>query len=273
MAKRRFSKRSKKSTYRKRRGGVRRRTSTKKFKRAVRTQLRRAAETKSSQRFNLGQNLVPSNATTFAANIIELGPGVTMPIAQGTGQGNRVGNRIETVRHVFKGTIVPYPQDSTTNPNPQPLVVKMWIFYDKTDPTAVPNPITYPFFQDGNGVAGFSNDLIDTWRPVNTDRYRVLCARTFKLGFSEYAGTAASTLNQGQYQAYSNNDFKLNCGFRINLTKYQIKKIRFNDANNEPMTRRMFCMWQPVAASGIQMTSTWIPCGVQYMEDYKYKDI
>lgn len=273
MAKRRFSK-SKKSTYRKkRRGGVRRRTSTKGLRRAVRKQIRRAAETKSIQRFNLGQSLLPSNAAGFVASIIELGPGSTMLIGQGTGQGQRVGNRIETVRHVFKGTICPYPQDPSTNPNPQPIVVKMWIFYDKTDPTAVPNPIGNPFFQDGNGVAGFSNDLVDTWRPVNTDRYRVLCARTFKLGFSEYAGTASTTVNQGQYQAYSNNDFKMNCNFRINLTKYQIKKIRYNDGNNEPMTRRMFCMFQCVAASGIQINSTFIPAGVQYMEDYKYKDI
>lgn len=273
MAKRRFS-RSKKSTYRKkRRGGVRRRTSTKGFRRAVRKQIRRSAETKSIQRFNLGQSLLPSNAAGFVSNIIELGPGASMVISQGVGQGQRVGNRIETVRHVFKGTICPYPHDSSTNPNPQPIVVKMWIFYDKTDPTAVPNPVANPFFQDGSGVAGFSNDLVDTWRPVNSDRYRVLCARTFKLGFSEYAGTASTVANQTGYQAYANNDFKMNCAFRINLTKYQIKKIRFNDANNEPMTRRMFCMWQCVAASGIQLASTFVPCGVQYMEDFKYKDV
>lgn len=271
MAKRRV-KFSRRRTYRKKRGGVRRRTSTKSLKRTIKKQIRRSQETKNIQRYNLGQSIVPSNAPAFQANIIELGPGASMLITQGTGQGQRVGNKIATVRHVFKGTIVPFGYDVTTNPNPRPIHVKMWIFYDKTDPVAVPNPVGNPFFQDGSGVAGFANDLVDHWRPVNTDRYRVLAVRTFKVGFANFAGTAASTSNQAQMQQYANNDYKLNANFRINLTRHQIKNIRFNDGNNEPMTRRMFCMWQPVDGTGAQLNSTHIPCGVQYMEDYHYKD-
>lgn len=243
------------------------------IKRVVKAVIHRAAETKTTQRFNLGMQVYPANSTSFLGSIIELGPGSTMLIPQGSGQGNRVGNRIETVSHVFKGTLTPNPYNATTNPNPRPTQLKMWVFYDKTDPTAVPNPIGNPFFQDGNGVTGFANDLVDHWRPVNTDRYRVLATRTFKLGYSQYAGTAATVANQGANQAYSNNDFKMNCGFSINLTKHQIKHIRFNDTNNEPMTRRMFVMFQPVEASGTQMDATHIPCGVQFMEDYRYKDM
>jgi len=271
MAKRR-SNFKRKRTYRKKRGGVRRRTSTKRLKRTIRRQIRSATETKSVQRYNLGQNLVPSNHAGFLANIIELGPGTTLAITQGVGQGQRVGNRIETVRHTFKGTLVPTGYNATTNNNPTPCAIKMWIFYDKTDPVAVPNPIGNPFFQDGNGVSGFANDLADNWRPYNSDRYRVLTARTFKLGFSEYAGAAANADNQAYNQAFSNNDFKLNCSFKINLTKYQIRKIRFNDNNIEPMTRRMFCMWVPVFANGAQMNNNTIPATVQYMEDYQFKD-
>lgn len=243
------------------------------IKRVVKDVIHRAAETKTIQRYNLGQNLVPSNAATFQSNIIELGPGVNMVISQGAGQGQRLGNRIETVSHTFKGNLVAYPQDATTNPNPRPLQVKMYIFYDKTDPVALPQPVTFPFFQDGSGVVGFANDLVDTWRPINTDRYRILYQRTFKLGFSEYAGTAASTTNQALFQAYANNDYKLNCPFSVNLTKHQIKKIRYNDTNNEPTTRRLFCMFQPIDATGGTLTATWQPCGVSYMEDYRYKDM
>lgn len=243
------------------------------IKRVVKAVIHRAAETKNIQRYNLGMNIYPANSASFLGSIIELGPGSTMLITQGAGQGSRIGNRIETVSHTFKGTLTPNPYNATTNPDPRPLQVKMWIFYDKTDPTAVPNPVGNPFFQDGSSVVGFANDLVDHWRPINTDRYRILAQRTFKLGYSQYAGTAATVANQGANQAYSNNDFKMNCPFSINLTKHQIKQIRFNDANNEPMTRRMFAMFQPVEASGTQMAATHNPCGVQFMEDYRYKDM
>lgn len=243
------------------------------LRRVVKSVITRVAETKTAQRYNLGQSVVPANATTFQANIIELGPGSSMVISQGSGQGQRQGNQITTVSHTFKGNLVAFPWNTTTNPNPRPLNVKMWIFYDKTDPVALPQPVTLPFFQEGSGVVGFANDLVDMWRPINTDRYRVLTSKTFKLGFSQNAGTATSTSNQGQFQAYSNNDYKMNCAFSFNLTKHQVKKIRYNDANNEPTTRRMFCMVQPVDATGGTLDQTWIPCGISYMEDFRYKDM
>jgi len=264
-----YKRRAPKRTYKKFKRSVKKAA----IKRVVKQVLMRESETKSVQRFNLGQNIFPANSASFLGSIIELGPGANMLIPQGTGAGNRDGNRIRTVSHTFKGTLTNNPFNATSNPDPNPLCVKMWIFYDKTDPTAVPNPIGNPFFQDGNTVAGFANDLVDHWRPVNTDRYRVLSTRTFKLGFAEYAGSATNTANQNAQQAFANNEFKLNCPFSINLTKLQLKVIRFNDGNNEPMTRRMFCMFQPVSAQGTQMGAAVNPCGVQFMEDYKYKDM
>jgi len=243
------------------------------LKKVIKAVISRASETKTIQRYNLGQNVLPSNAAGFVTNIIELGPGSTMLIPQGTGQGQRIGNKIQTVSHTFKGTLCPLPWNASTHPDPRPMHVKMWIFYDKTDPTAAPNPITNGFFQNGDSVTGFTNDLLDHVRPVNTDRYCVLATRSFKVGFSQYAGTATTTGNQTAYQAYSNNDYKLSCNFSVNLTKHQIKQIRFNDTNNEPTTRRMFCMWQPVDAAGGGVSGTSIPCVVQYAEDYRYKDL
>lgn len=268
---RKSSRKSSKRTYK--RKSYAKKSSRKSMSRLVKQVIERTAETKTIQRYNLGQNLVPSNAAGFVANIIEIGPGSTMLISQGTGQGQRVGNRIETVSHTFQGTICPLPWNTTTNPNPVPTHVKMWIFYDKTDPTAVPNPIGNAFFQDGSGVVGFANDLTDHWRPVNTDRYRVLHERLFKVGFAAYTGTATGTTNQLNNQAFTNNDYKITCEFKINLTKSQLKHIRYNDTNNEPMTRRMFCMFQPVHATGSALQATDIPCTLQYMEDFRFKDI
>lgn len=243
------------------------------LKRVIKQVIHKTAETKCIQRYNLGQGILPSNAANFVSNIIELGPGSTMLIGQGTGQGQRVGNKIQTVSHTFKGTICPAPWNATTHPDPRPMHIKMWVFYDKTDPIAAPNPIINGFYQNGDSVVGFANDLLDHVRPINTDRYCILATRMFKVGFSQYAGAATTTANQDAFQAYSNNDYKLSCNFSINLTKHQIKQIRFNDTNNEPTTRRMFCMWQPVDATGGTVSASSIPAVVQYAEDFRYKDL
>ena len=94
-------------------------------------------------------------------------------------------------------------------------MVRMVIMYDRTNPTQEPQP-GINMFQQAGANTGFFNDLTDLWRPYNTDRYRILTTRTFKLGYASNNGTGA----QPGFQNLANNDFKMACNFRINLTKY-----------------------------------------------------
>lgn len=241
-------------------------------KRMIRREIARNVENKTIQAYNYNFPIYHPSSTNFLNNVMELGPaGSAMAISQGTGQGNRIGNTIKTKKLTWKGTIVPLPQESTTNPNPRPQQVKLWIFYDKTDPTAVPDPRTN-FFQNGNSSKGFQDDLADLWSPVNTDRYRILTSRTFKLGYSQYAGTAATPANQGQQQAYSNNDFKYNCDFSIDLTKYYPQIVKYNDASNAPTTRGLYALWTTVAADGAVMNAAWTTAAAQFVQTYEYED-
>lgn len=242
------------------------------IKRIVRRTIAGTTENKTKQAYNFSYPLYPSNHTNFPLNVIQLGPNsTTCSVAQGTGAGARIGNQIRTKKLVFKGTILPMPQDGTTNPNPRPFQVKMVIFYDKKQPTTTP-AIASNFFQDGNSDRGFNSSIVDMWSPYNTDRYRIVKSKTFKIGFSQNAGTATSAVNQGQWQAYSNNDFKMNCNFNVNVTKYFPKIVKFDDSSLDATSRSLYAVFYMAGAGGEVSISTWVPIQVQWMMDYVYED-
>jgi len=271
---------SRKKTFRKNsRKGSKRKTYTRKvtkpLKMAIRREIARNVENKQSQYYNYDTRLyIPGNANFPNDNIFPVGvdPG-SLVISQGTGQGQRIGNEIKTKKLMFKGTIHPLPYDATFNANPRPLQVKMYIFYQKDTPTAVPNPMAGPgFFQNGSVTKGFQNDLVDMWSPVNTDAYRILTTRTFKLGFADYSGTVQNASVRDGYQSFTNNEFRLNANFSVDLTKYYPQRVKFNDNTTVPTTRGLFCMFQYVDAGGGVLPTTAYMCNVQYMLDYQYED-
>lgn len=243
---------------------------SKPIKTAIRREIARNTENKKSQYYSNQRTLVtPIDSALFnTSNIIPLGPDpASVVISQGTGQGQRVGNEIKTKKLVFRGTLFPMPQDANFNSIPRPMMVKMWIFYDKTDPTAVPSPVNN-FFQNGNTQRSLQSNLTDMWAPVNTDRYRVLTTKMFKLGTASYDG---SSLQPGQ-QFYANNDFKYNCTFSMDLTKHYIQRVKFNDASTVPTTRGLYCMFEYVSANGGVWPIGTTAAAVTYMQDYEYED-
>lgn len=256
-----------KKTY-KRKSAPRRKSSIKKM---IKREISRNVENKTQQAYVFERILRVPGALDFdTQNVIPLGPDPTsLLISQGVGQGQRIGNAIKTKRFMFKGSMNPQPYEASTNPQPVPTQVKMWIFYDKTLPTNVPTPAASgDFFQNGNTTRSFSTDLVDMWSPVNSDRYRILATKTFKLGYEAYTGTGSLPT----FGNVSNNDFKLNCNFSFNLTKHYPKIVKFNDGSTQPTTRGLYCMWEFVSATGNPTGAGVRAVNVQYMQDYHYED-
>lgn len=242
------------------------------IKKVIRREIARNVENKTQQYYNFQRNLeVPSTGAVFStSNIFPVGVDPSsLVISQGAGQGQRVGNKIKTKKLMFKGTFNPLPYDSIRNAQPQPVQVKMWIFYDKNDVTAVPNPLgAGDFFQDGSGSRSFAGDLVDLWSPVNTDRYRILATKTFKLGYATYNGQGALP----DLGNVSNNDFNLNCNFSFDLTKHYPQMVTFVDTSATPSTRGLFCMVEYCFSQGGLTGSGTRAVNMQYMIDYKYED-
>lgn len=251
------------------------RKKTSPIKKLVRQEIARNVENKTQQYFSNGTNLHPTPSSGFDTdNVFSLGiDGATLIVTQGAGQGQRIGNTIKTKKLMFKGSIWPLPYDSILNTQPVPQYIKMWIFYDKLNPTSKPTPrANGDFFQNGSGNATFSNNLVDMWRPHNKDRYVVLKQRMFKLGYAEFTGVGGTYAGAVQSQGnFSNNDFKLNCSFNIDLTKAFTKIVKFNDTGVVPTTRGLYCMVQPVWANG-GLNLNDASCKMLYMLDFQYED-
>lgn len=268
MARRRSFRKRSRRTYRKRR--VTRRRSRRSVRRIARRVVSRAAETKSQVSYNLGLNIYSSaNASFPVNNIIAVGPNSTScHIAQGVQNGYRIGNKITTRSLWMKGTLHPTQYDATTNPAVVPQQVRMVVFYDRQQPNLPPAPGS-DFFQFGNVNMGFLNDLTDLWRPYNTDRYRILTQRTYKLGAAVHEGPG----NNPSLSNSANNDFKLNINFRINLTKYYPKIVKFDENNLQPQTRSLFVFWYTCSSVGNAYAAAAMPAQVEYMFEYKYTDM
>lgn len=271
MAKRRrYVKRSKKPHYRKKRSGGRRRA-TKTTKKMVRRTIVNMAETKSMQQYVYATTPPPTTDAGFDASIRVVGPsGGTLPISQGTGQANRVGNKIQTQSCTLKGALLPLPYNATTNPNPRPMVVTMFFFLDRRSPNTIPTPqASADFYQNGNGAGTFDTELVDGLAPVNTDCYRIFMKRTFRVGCASYAGTG----NLPAQQNYSNNDFPMLVRFKLNVTKHLPKTYKFADNNTSPTNRRLYWMCLVNWADGNAMSATTRPLEMQFIQDYRWKDL
>lgn len=267
-----YRKRVTKRTYKRRASrGVKRPT----IKRMIRREISRNNENKSRQLYI--SNFIPASSGSAPAvfngsNVLPIGVDVGgITIEQGTGAGQRIGNRVKTKSLMFKGTWVPLPRDAITNAVPTPVQLKMWIFYDKSRPTDTPQPFT-DFFQLGNATQGFQNNLVDLWAPVNTDKYRVLATRQFKLGTADYITPGTGNAYQNNNQLFRNNDFKMNCNFSWNLTKHMVKAVKFNDNSTIPMSRGIYLMVAFCAADGTFIGDDDFPVRMQYALDYHYED-
>jgi len=189
-------------------------------------------------------------------------------IAQGAGQGGRVGNTITTRKLLLKYILYPNKQDDAVNPQPIPQEVMIWIGFLKGARVISPSAPSYSlFYQSGStSVSPYSN-LWDCMLPVNQDLFTICRTFRHKLGnevYTDYAG-----IKPNNY--FSNNDFKLNCTNTVDLTKYLNKVIKFDDASTQSDTG--LYMWMTtVNADGSQSDTASRPVGMKYVIRYDYED-
>lgn len=254
-------------TYRKKTYGKRKSSY---IRRLVKKTVSRMAETKQVQFFTTGVNIYNSDNANFALQTFPCTPyDGFLNVLQGVGQGQRIGNKIRIKNIRFKGTIWPNPYNATSNPNPVPVQIVFWFFCNRSFPNSNPQSVT-GFLQDGDSQRNLENNLSDLMSKVNTDQYRLLGKRIFKIGYAAYEGTGI----QPNFQAFHNNDFKLNKKFNIDITKMCYKNLRFNDdLTNIPRNRGVFCLAQAIAADGSSLPANVLPASMAFELTCKYQDI
>lgn len=276
--KRSYRKRApKRRLYRKRRGlGV------KSVKAIARSVVERTRETKSLQA-NLNNYFIYSYATGNAglidtAIMFSLTPttAVTfpqgqLPLTQGTGQGNRVGNAVDFTKGTLRMMFSANPFDAVSNPQPQPIIVKIFVGYDKTKAHGQPDAGLPDFFQNGSSSQQPTGTLNDMFSLVNKDRYVICYSRTVKVGNAEFFGTTANPAGTQANSYYTNNDYKLNPVVNINFTKRMIHRAKFDDINNTQSGRGTFC-WILTAPTTLSSTIIGSPLAFSCQINNEFKD-
>lgn len=239
--------------------------------------LERTRETKCIQFYSASTPIssYPIGAFGGAANtltVIPLNPNsLTLPISQGTGQRNRVGNKIETRKATIKMMFVPAVYDATNNRKPQPQVVKIWgLWFKQGEYSGAPPASFAHMFQSGNTSIVPQGNLLDDFLTVNKQSYSVAFTRTFKVGHSSVV-TSDGPTNVENNQAFANNDFKMSARATIDYTKHLIKMQKFNDTDTEPSIRQLFLVVESIGANNDIQTSGY-PVEMVYEIDYRFQD-
>jgi len=213
-------------------------------KRVVGTEIKEKRYTNELTAIN---NTKPSGgAWPVDSNIYNMMPNATtMLISQGTGQGDRVGNKVKIVRNTLRFALT--PTDNGATDQSVPCIVRTMFIYDRRNPTTAPTPAANgDFFQNGNGTSGFNGNLSDLTRPYNTDRYVVKRVRDYKVGWSASVGVTGADPEQAYY---ANNDFKMLCRGRVDMMPYCVKRCVFNDTSGTQQWRGLWFFVYAVVAT------------------------
>lgn len=261
---------------------------TKVFNKKVYRALSKVAEIKKIN-YNINNFALTSVVSTnFDQTIKILNPsaagGGLYNIAQGTGQGNRIGNTVVTKKATISGVIHINTEFSTQNWNMCPLYVAMYIFRVKngigaTQVSNVESIVQSTFFQAGSSATGFSGSLRDLTMEVNSDQVNLLKKRVFKVGTSLVRSATASGTGNVLNQDYADGTVSIAKMFKVDITKALNKKYTFQDSDNSPLTQSTYVMWVPFRIDGgLIVTSTGLatgtlPCYVDFSVDYHYTDM
>jgi len=230
----------------------------------IKKELHRQIENKTNQTLSSGNTITSynNNVSLFVVNCCP-----AAAILQGTGQGDRIGNKIRTVSCYFNFVLRPTPFNGVSNPVPIPQNVI--VMFGKVKNARAQLPTSGDFakiWAAGNTFHFPYGNELDLLQDVNKDWFTVYKMLRFKVGNAANNGTGGNAA--ASY--YSNNDYKYNVVRRINITKYMPKLYIFNEGTTFPTNDGLF-MWawcNPVDGSAASV----IPCAMDYTLNYIYED-
>jgi hypothetical protein len=211
------------------------------------------------------------NATNFNTNQIRtvLPTAGGLSIAQGTGQGDRIGNHIRVKRATLRLTTWIQPYNAITNPTPTPSYYRLWLFSPKAT-AALPSATSLAnFFQLGDSTQAPIGNIIDMNYDVNRDAYKLFRTYNKRIGYAAFVASPGGIGGQGYY---SNNDSEMFDIAEIDMTPFYPKDLDFSDATIPP-TNNVVCFWvEAVCQDGTTQSSGTVTCQTNYQILLEYTD-
>lgn len=197
--------------------------------------------------YNVGDQILGANTVSMVClspnNIPGTSPPADLSIQQGTDSDNRIGSRILMKSGIARLFFSANAQDNVYNQFPQPMMVQVFVGYDRTTSNGQPSA-SLPQFYEVNGISvSPTGNVLDTFRKINKERYVIFNRRTYKIGNAEYFGAGSGSGQAVSRQYYTNNDFKLTQRATFDYTKHLIKTVKYSDDGDTTPTTRQVWMW------------------------------
>lgn len=185
--------------------------------------------------YGANQTIIPA-----AAVVTPVSKYMLPVLAQGLGQGARIGNRV----HIRSGKLCIFinPNADSLSTINSPLMVRIWLVSFKE----INNNLAPEFngwFQTGNSTVGFQKTIMDMILPVNRDQYTVYFDQTYKIGYGGGLSNTAPNKNNVDNSSFNQ---------RINIDwgQYFKSELDFNDTDNVAQNRNLHLVFQCVRADG-----------------------
>lgn len=233
----------------------------KSIKRYVKKAIHRNIENKEMIAYTTNQSLVCTQGG------VPLGTNLILAPTVGTADHQRIGNCIKLVRGVFEGRINIVPYDAANNPLSTPVLVKMFVVRHMGvtgSQSTLANYAWSTFFRSSGATNGFTNSPLDLFQPINTQVWRVLMTRTYKIG----AANATTTGKVGTGGYFDNSPMSV--GFKFNYAKYCRKVLKFSEEDAYCKNDNLIAIWQCVMADGSSTTLS--PAEVHYCNTFVFED-
>jgi len=222
--------------------------------RAIRTVMKRGAETKYVNTGVNNQILTYYTTGTSIQSFL-----ITPTINQGAGDGQRIGNQITTSKAILRYRL--YAPTLLSTPI---RLVRVLIVKEKAFPVRNPSTnINTNLFRVSGSTVGPTNNDLDQLYPINTEAWIVLYDKQHKVGSAGNPSTIGS----------NNNDYSQSVQMTVNLQRH-FGKIQFDDTTSTPITKNyyMFFLTSPAdGTTGGSGTDTSIK--LTYDSQISYKDI
>lgn len=209
--------------------------------------------------------LSPNNQVT---NPLQVVPGVSPD--------TRVGNSVTTKKGWFTYIVTQNPYNAVTNVQPQPYIIRFWIYENRSTPGSAPtdndftDPASADFFKEGSAVSGFSGQTVDLTKNVNNEAYKYCMHFDVKCGFAQSYPNGTNP----NLEYFSNNDFPLTAYGKVDITRFLRKKYTFNnDLDQDVKTPTLFVVWNCYPAVGTTVATTQLPISVDVSATYEYIDL
>nr|WAE42392.1 MAG: capsid protein [Cressdnaviricota sp.] len=210
-------------------------------------------------------NFTIGNANSLTPIQIAVGVNPTnLGIVQGTGAGDRLGDRVHIKKVTFRAIMTPVIQTAVVNTPIALQEVRVAVLKNKLAPQS--GIVMANLFQYGSTNVPPNSTLTDMIQPFNKEASILFKNKTFKCGMSAYTANTPNFIN-------CNNDFKVNNKFTWDLTKASPKVCQFSGSTAASQVSAIpWMLFMVSAADGTSVATQSQAVSVQYSIDVEFTD-